>query len=173
MRASYNKQLAEVQQQTASLMNAQQELHAAQASLAAGEVAHLVTRVDVPRTGAGPRGPGRAMIAAVGCVGGILVALAVLVLTLPAAPPMAGTWPREILAATNAVEENPAQVQSAAEPAATVTPRRRSSHAPVSNLSLPPAISVPSPPARARGTTLHDALLHCGSGDAHPTQPRN
>ncbi len=88
MRASYANQLAEVRQKTSSLTHAQQELNTTRARLSAGDVITLVTRVDGPQIGPFPQGPGRSVIAAAGCVGGLLVGMGLLVLTLPTPAPL-------------------------------------------------------------------------------------
>lgn len=93
VRASYNNQLAEVQQQADSLANARNELNGARADLAAGDAVALLNRVDAPQTGPYPEGPSRAVIAAGGGVGGFLLGLGIIFLTAPApvapAPPVA------------------------------------------------------------------------------------
>ncbi|MFW6169675.1 MAG: hypothetical protein ACODAD_04230, partial [Planctomycetota bacterium] len=121
-RAAYSNQLAEVQEQTDRLARARRNLSAERADLEARNVVGLVTRVDVPRTGPYPEGPGRSSIAASGGVGGFFLGLGILVLTMPTpAVPAASTplFPTASLQPTTplAVETQPPADPSAARPA--------------------------------------------------------
>jgi succinoglycan biosynthesis transport protein ExoP len=83
MRAEYSNLVAEAQQRSQSLNQAQQDLTNAQAAQLAAQATSLITRVDEPYTGASASGPGRSIIVAVGMIGGLLTGLGILVLTLP------------------------------------------------------------------------------------------
>lgn len=168
MRTAYTKQLAEVQQQTDTLTQAQKELNATRANLAAGDVVGLVTRIDMPRTGPYPQGPGRSVIAAGGIAGGWLVGFGILVLTLPSST------------ASLQVEPPKNQLAAEAEPVAMEVPEPITDTSP-DPVPLPPSTPSSAPPftlpassfvtssvlpeSGTRRMTLKQALLHCASAD--------
>jgi hypothetical protein len=148
MRASYTNQLAEVRERTNSLTRAQQELNSARASLAAGDVTTLVTRVDTPRTGPYPQGPGRSTIAAAAGAGGLLMGIGLLILTLPA--PATPVTP----APSPAVQSVREEVPPPPNPAAATTPPAPTVRPPTPR---PKPVVVPA----GRSMTLREALARC------------
>ncbi len=174
MRASYTNQLAEVRQRTASLTRSQQELNATRASLAAGNVISLVTRVDTPRTGPFPQGPSRSLIAAAGGFGGLLVGLGILVLTMPASVPTLQSTAQPTARPTPQIELEPAMAlgnQPAVTPpapACPAMPTAASAHSPVLAPGPMPPLPLPSRTVGSRSIgsrnmTLKEALMHCGA----------
>jgi hypothetical protein len=88
-RAEYANIVAEVHMRTDTLKSAETQLAEARASQAAAHTASLLSRIDTPDTGATPIGPSRSTIAAGGAVGGLIVGLGLLFLTVP--PPVPRT----------------------------------------------------------------------------------
>ncbi|MGM0488594.1 MAG: Wzz/FepE/Etk N-terminal domain-containing protein [Planctomycetota bacterium] len=173
IRATYSNQLAEVQQQTDRLARARRDLSAARADLAARNVVGLVTRVDVPRTGPYPEGPGRSVIAASGGVGGFLLGLGMLVLTIPAPAVPAASSPLSPTASLQPTSSSPVEADPSAEasaepgaerpapsPAAQPAAAATASNAP----ATPRPTSVYSPPSASRHMTLKEALVRCNTG---------
>ncbi len=163
MRATYSNQLAEVRQATVTFTTAQQELNTARASLAAGDVTSLVTRVEAPQTGPRPEGPGRSVIAGAGAAGGLLLGLGLLVLTCPApvrpAPvavaPLAGA--QNVLAAPSEPLPTPVAATTSAPGSQHADPTP--AIAPVGNAAGGSGGS--RQPARAM--TLKEALIRCSA----------
>jgi hypothetical protein len=83
VRADYANLAAEVRRRSDTLRSVETQLAEAQASQAASHTASLLSRVDLPDTGANPIGLGRITIMVVGCVGGFLGGLGLLFLTVP------------------------------------------------------------------------------------------
>ncbi len=161
MRAAYGNQLVEARQQTESLTRAQQELNAARASLAAGEVTSLVTRIDTPQTGPYPQGPQRGVIAAAGLVGGLLCGLGILVLSTP---PVSHPAPVTEISQTE-ISHPAASQETPARPTATAGSVTQSP-APITPAPTAPAPTAPAPVARTpmpaqRAMTLKEALVRC------------
>jgi polysaccharide biosynthesis transport protein len=154
IRATYSKQLAEVQQQTATLTRVQQDLNAARARLAAGDVANLVTRVDVPQTGPYPQGPGRTVIAAAGCAGGLLVGLGLLLLTFPSPAPDPVASSQNLPPATDTVAAIMPR-ESAPEPPSRPV-RATGFPVPPTPPSVPSAAPVAISASHTRGMTLKE-----------------
>lgn len=93
LRATYANQVAETDSRTALLQQAQQDLAEARATHAGAQAASLISRIDSPEAGIYPAGAGRSTIAMIGILGGLLVGLAIVLLTAessqPAAAPVA------------------------------------------------------------------------------------
>lgn len=83
LRAEYGNLVAEVGDRTETLNRAHQALADARASQSAARSTSLVTVVDDPQTGTRPLGPGRVQLAAGGLVGGVMIALGLLLLAGP------------------------------------------------------------------------------------------
>jgi succinoglycan biosynthesis transport protein ExoP len=86
IRAQYGNLVAESEQRTTNLMEAEQDLAEARASQAAIQNSSLLTRIDTPQTGPRPSGPGRTMIVAAGSLGGLLLGFGIVFLTATANP---------------------------------------------------------------------------------------
>jgi polysaccharide biosynthesis transport protein len=160
IRADYGKQVAEVRQQTENLTRAQQELAQARASQAAGESISLITRIDAPRTGPTPAGPGRATLVAAGLVGGLLVGLGLLVLTTPI------PLPARTAATTTEPPGRPAApvVHELSDQRFPAQPPAQARPEPVPSTQSPLAAPSPARGASSRpsGTlTLKEALTRC------------
>jgi succinoglycan biosynthesis transport protein ExoP len=87
IRASYENQTAENRNRTAMAERAEQNLAEARSALAGAKVASLISRIDAPDAGAKPIGPGRAIIAIGGILGGLIAGLGVVFLSLPTTSP--------------------------------------------------------------------------------------
>jgi uncharacterized protein involved in exopolysaccharide biosynthesis len=87
IRADYANAAAEVHLRTDTLKTAEGQLAEARASQAAAHTASLLSRIDTPDTGAYPIGPSRSVIAAGGAVGGLIIGLGLLFLTVPPLAP--------------------------------------------------------------------------------------
>jgi succinoglycan biosynthesis transport protein ExoP len=83
IRASYEVQAAENRNRAALAERAEQNLAEARSELAGAKAACLISRIDLPDTGAKPVGPGRAVIALSGIVAGLLTGLGIVFLSLP------------------------------------------------------------------------------------------
>ena len=83
IRAEYANAVAEVHLRTDTLKSAESQLAEARASQAAAHTASLLSRIDTPDTGAYPIGPSGSMIAAGGMLGGLILGLGLLFLTVP------------------------------------------------------------------------------------------
>ncbi|MGA2797866.1 MAG: Wzz/FepE/Etk N-terminal domain-containing protein [Thermoguttaceae bacterium] len=99
IRAQYETQTAENRNRTALAERAEQNLAEAQAVLAGAKVASLISPIDAPDAGAKPIGPGRSIIAMSGILGGLIVGLGVVFLSLPTKA--ASSVPEENSAGTN------------------------------------------------------------------------
>ncbi len=88
IRASYETQTAENRSRTALTERAEQNLAEARAVLAGAKVASLISTIDAPDAGAKPIGPGRAVIATSGILGGLIIGLGVVFLSLPSKSPV-------------------------------------------------------------------------------------
>jgi uncharacterized protein involved in exopolysaccharide biosynthesis len=82
MRAEYANLLAERNQRADILKTAEQQLAEARASQAAARTASLITAIDTPVPGNSPVGPGKAMIVLGGLLGGLIVGLGIVFLTV-------------------------------------------------------------------------------------------
>lgn len=91
LRAPYGTLVANVEYQGRHYEQAKRDLAEAKASQAGAISSNLVSRVDMPDTGSRPIGPGRKAIVLAGFVGGFVIGLGLLFLTVPspvsAAPP--------------------------------------------------------------------------------------
>jgi len=87
IRASYENQTAENRNRTAMAERAEQNLAEARSALAGAKVASLISRIDAPDAGAKPIGPGRAIIAIGGILGGLIAGLGMVFLSLPTKSP--------------------------------------------------------------------------------------
>jgi succinoglycan biosynthesis transport protein ExoP len=88
IRTDYANLSAEVHRRTDTLKSAENQLAEARASQASAHTASLISRIDTPETGVNPIGPGRAVIVAGGAIGGLLLGLAILFLTLQPSQPV-------------------------------------------------------------------------------------
>ncbi|HEX4147662.1 MAG TPA: hypothetical protein VHY20_01685 [Pirellulales bacterium] len=92
LRAEYSRLLAESDNRTRVLQAAERELVEARAAQASSLSASLISRLDSPDAGLGPVGPGRVKLAAGGILGGLLLGLGLLLVSVqpvqqaPAAP---------------------------------------------------------------------------------------
>jgi len=86
LRSEYARLSAEVENVTRLRNEAESALVHARAGLAGGEVASLITRVDVPFTGPKPVGPGKTTVMAAGVLGGLIVGFGVLLLSIQTTP---------------------------------------------------------------------------------------
>ena len=84
VRAEYANQAAEVKNRSVLLERAQQNLAEARAARASAKAASLISRIDAPDAGIRPIGPGRAVIALCGVLGGLLAGFGLLFLVAPA-----------------------------------------------------------------------------------------
>ena len=91
VRAVYANQVAETENRTELLRQAEQNLAEARATHASAQVASLISRIDSPDAGIYPIGPGRTMIALAGIAGGLLIGLAVVLLTVESSQPAPAT----------------------------------------------------------------------------------
>ena len=82
LRATYANQAAETVNRTELVKRAEQNLAEARATHASANATNLLSRIDAPDTGIYPVGPGRATIAGLGIIGGLLVGFGVLFLTI-------------------------------------------------------------------------------------------
>jgi len=83
LRASYGSNLAEMENRTEQLRQAEDDLSRAEVSQVGADAASLIGRIDAPTVGTLPAGPGPKTIVLVGVVGGLLAGLGLLVLTTP------------------------------------------------------------------------------------------
>jgi len=94
LRADYASQVAAVGHRTDLLREVERELAEARAALAGVQGAGLISRIGHAEVGINPVGPSRAMIAAAGCIGGVLVGFGLVFLTVdlptPSQPPTLG-----------------------------------------------------------------------------------
>jgi uncharacterized protein involved in exopolysaccharide biosynthesis len=84
IRAPYETQTAENRSRTVLAERAEQNLAEARAVLAGAKVASLISPIDAPDAGAKPIGPGRTIIATSGILGGLIIGLGMVFLSLPA-----------------------------------------------------------------------------------------
>jgi uncharacterized protein involved in exopolysaccharide biosynthesis len=89
LRAEYAGLVAEVEHRTKLLEESQRQLVEARASQSSALTASLISRLDAPTTGPRPVGPGRSMLLLAGIMGGPIFGLAILLISLPAAPNLA------------------------------------------------------------------------------------
>lgn len=119
LRAPYGTLVANVEYQGRHYEQAKRDLAEAKASQAGAISSNLVSRVDMPDTGSRPIGPGRKAIVMAGFVGGFVIGLGLLFLTVPSPEP---TQP----IATAPLQAGPVQAPQAhfhvAEPAARPAP---------------------------------------------------
>jgi uncharacterized protein involved in exopolysaccharide biosynthesis len=87
IRASYETQAADNRHRTTLAEHAEQNLAEARAVLAGAKAASLISRIDTPDAGAKPIGPGRAIIALSGILGGLIAGLGVVFMALPTKSP--------------------------------------------------------------------------------------
>jgi polysaccharide biosynthesis transport protein len=85
IRAAYETQTAETRNRAGLAARAEQNLAEARSVLAGAKVASLISRIDEPDTGAKPVGPSRAIIALGGILGGLIIGLGLVFLSLPVA----------------------------------------------------------------------------------------
>ncbi len=86
LRATYAVLVDDVQQRTAIVQKAKQDLSDARASLSASQAASLITRFQQPQVGDSPVGPGRLLIVATGLVGGFMTGAGLVFLLAPLGP---------------------------------------------------------------------------------------
>ncbi|MEX1224018.1 MAG: hypothetical protein WEA31_05660, partial [Pirellulales bacterium] len=84
-RADYGNLVEEIHQKTRVLNEAENRLAEVRSTHAAAYSTSLVSRIDLPDTGAKPIGPGKLVIVAAGLFGGLLVGAGVMFLTVPPA----------------------------------------------------------------------------------------
>ena len=84
LRAEYAGLVAEVDHRTKLLEASQRQLADARASHSSAQTASLISKIDAPTTAL--IGPGRSMLILAGLLGGPIFGLAILLISLPAAP---------------------------------------------------------------------------------------
>jgi uncharacterized protein involved in exopolysaccharide biosynthesis len=82
VRAPYANLVAEAKNRAALLARAEQNLAEARNSQASAKASSLISLIDTPDTGVNPIGPGRTLIVLVGIIGGLLVGLGIVALTV-------------------------------------------------------------------------------------------
>lgn len=87
LRAEYSALVAEADNRTKLLEEAQRRLVDAQASEAGANSASLISRIDTPDVGTKPVGPGKTTLLLAGLLGGLVVGIGLLFLSLPSTPP--------------------------------------------------------------------------------------
>ncbi len=83
LRARYGNLVAEVDQRSNYVEQSEQELSQARASQASAALVSLVTRIDQPRAGMRPVGPGKKIIVLAGLAGGLLIGMGSVLLMVP------------------------------------------------------------------------------------------
>jgi uncharacterized protein involved in exopolysaccharide biosynthesis len=157
LRTQYSNLVANVEHANTLLQTAEKNLADARAKQVAALEASLIERIDTPDTGLKPIGPGRAVIALGGLVGGLLAGLGIVVLSvpLPKRPdePLS-TVARDVVEhPRSAPESGPparAAVVGKVAPSPLKKPARRTSPVPraaLQNLSLKQALSRVATPA--------------------------
>ncbi len=86
--ATYVNQVAQSDNRTAVLKQAEENLAEARAARAGTQAASLISRIDSPEAGINPIGPGRSTIAMAGIVGGLLAGLGIVLLSAPSSQPV-------------------------------------------------------------------------------------
>ncbi|MBI1247751.1 hypothetical protein GC197_07855 [bacterium] len=86
IRAGYNNLVAEVREKSAKLTQIRTDLADAHSSVKAASTTSLVTKVSDPEVSDYPLGPSRKVIAGAGLIGGLLLGLGILFLTVPLSP---------------------------------------------------------------------------------------
>lgn len=105
-RADYGNLVEEIYQKTRVLNEAENRLAEVRSTHAAAYSTSLVSRIDLPDTGAKPIGPGKLVIVAAGLFGGLLVGAGVMFLTVPPAPRDANAPTSNIWSITNIAPRN-------------------------------------------------------------------
>lgn len=85
LRARYGNLVSDVDQRTKYLEQSEQDLSQARASQASAELVSLVTRIDRPRAGMRPVGPGKKIIVLAGLAGGLMIGAGTVLLMVPQA----------------------------------------------------------------------------------------
>jgi len=88
LRAAYANLVADTNNCTQRVEQAERNLADARASHAGATAASLITKIDSPEAGIHPVGPSRSMIALAGIAGGLLTGFGILFLTLPPTQPI-------------------------------------------------------------------------------------
>ena len=83
LRVDYSNLVADVDHHTQLLAQARTKLMNARADQVGANTGSLLSRIDSPNTGTKPAGPSHAMIVLAGLVGGLIIGLGLLVLTVP------------------------------------------------------------------------------------------
>jgi uncharacterized protein involved in exopolysaccharide biosynthesis len=86
VRAQYSNLVAEANNRATLLARAEQNLAEARASQAGAKASSLISLIDTPDTGVNPIGPSPTLIVVIGILGGLLVGLGIVVLTLQLEP---------------------------------------------------------------------------------------
>lgn len=86
VRATYSNLVAEATHRSLLLEQAERNLAQARASKAGAVAVSLISRIGTPETGSRPVGPGRAAIALMGILGGLLAGFGLLLLTVDGRP---------------------------------------------------------------------------------------
>jgi uncharacterized protein involved in exopolysaccharide biosynthesis len=108
LRAPYANKVSELAHRTQVLQQSEQRLSQARAEQGAAAQASLISRIDTPDAGTRPLGPGRAVICLAGIVGGLLVGMGVLFMTVtPPAPVSKETVPQSAPAVTETISVPP------------------------------------------------------------------
>lgn len=89
LRAEYARLQANANHRTRLMEDAQRRLTDARSNQSGAHAASLVSTLEAPSTGSRPVGPGRAMLALAGLVGGPIFGLGLLLLSVPVAAPVA------------------------------------------------------------------------------------
>jgi uncharacterized protein involved in exopolysaccharide biosynthesis len=162
LRAEYSSLVAESDQRTKLLSEAEKELSEAQASQASAQTASLIGRVDTPDTGTKPIGPGKRIIQLAGLAGGIVVGFGVLLLT--SQPTSLATVLPEASFTPTVVPHVEAEIEPAVVGKPMTPPTRPAPAAPVKAASpcaataAPVAPTAPVRPTARRGLSIKDVL---------------
>ncbi len=113
--ATYVNQVAQSDNRTAVLKQAEENLADARAALAGTQAASLISRIDTPEAGINPIGPGRSAIAMAGIVGGLLAGLGIVLLSAPSSQPVV-VAEESAQSVQQAVVSVPMSITPAAEP---------------------------------------------------------
>jgi polysaccharide biosynthesis transport protein len=154
IRAQYANLLISARHRSDMYKTAQQELSEARAGQAAAHTSSLLTLIDLPDPGSKPAGPGRTTVVLAGVLGGVIIGLGILFLSVqPALLPVSMTVVDSAAPATASLAQ--LNVEVAAIERTVVEP------APLAPVAVRPAPQAPQPvqqPGRKDGTYAAGSL---------------